>query len=275
MYNNEMACSWSKVAFGSTGLEIAPLGLSASYGASGKDVELAFARGINCFYWGSARAEDFGVGVRNVVRSHRDRAVIVIQSYARIASLLEWSLDRALRKLGIDHTDLLLLGWWNHLPPERILGAVQNLRDKGKVKHLMLSGHNRRAFPIMADNPGVDAIMVRYNAAHTGAEQEIFPHLPKRNLGVASYTATRWGALLDPKLTPAGERTPTAADCYRFVLSHPSVQLAMIGPANTAQLEHAMTALDKGPMLNEELNWMRKVGKAVRARKKLISRLTD
>ena len=41
-----------------------------------------------------------------------------------------------------------------------------------------------------------------------------------------AYTATRWGDLLDPSKMPAGETTPSACDCYRFVLNQSAVDLA-------------------------------------------------
>ncbi len=44
------------------------------------------------------------------------------------------------------------------------------------------------------------------------------------------YTATRWGALIDPKHTPSGEPTPRAADCYRFALAHEAVDVVLAGP---------------------------------------------
>jgi hypothetical protein len=80
-----------------------------------------------------------------------------------------------------------------------------------------------------------DLFMVRYNAAHRGAEREVFPLLPEppERPGIFAYTATRWGSLLDPKRLPAGERAPSAADCYRFCLSHPGVDMVLCGPADT------------------------------------------
>ena len=62
---------------------------------------------------------------------------------------------------------------------------------------------------------------------------------------------------------PHGEKIPTAADCYRFVLSQPAVNICMTGPANAAQFEHALEALRRGPMAEEELAWMRRVGDAI------------
>jgi aryl-alcohol dehydrogenase-like predicted oxidoreductase len=195
--------------------------------------------------------------------------IVVVQSYTRIASLMAMSLHSALRKLRIDYTDFLLLGWWNHLPPPRILDAAERLREQGKLRHILISGHERKSFPQFANHAGIDAVMVRYNAAHTGAESEVFPHIDGRTTGVLSYTATRWGSLLDPTHTPAHDPVPRASDCYRFVLSNPSVQVAMAGPRDGTQLDEAMSALDRGPMSDEELAWMRRVGQRARTRKRI------
>jgi aryl-alcohol dehydrogenase-like predicted oxidoreductase len=238
-------------------------------------VERAFDHGINYFYWGSKRTSTFGEGLKRLARSHRNDLVVVIQTYTRLSSTMGWSLDRALRKLDIGYADFLLLGWWNKLPPRRILDKALELKQQGKIKNVLISGHVRPAFQSFIKEPAIDAIMVRYNAAHTGAETEVFPYLDQRNVGVVSHTATRWGNLLDPKCTPPGDKTPTAPDCYRFVLTHPKVNIAMLGPRTTAELDEAMTALDKGPMTDDELDWMRRVGKAVRAGNRMTDRFTD
>jgi aryl-alcohol dehydrogenase-like predicted oxidoreductase len=107
-----------------------------------------------------------------------------------------------------------------------------------------------------------DIIMVRYNAAHRGAEREVFPKLDEATPrpGVVSYTATRWGYLVNPKFTPPGMKTPTAADCYRFALTNPNVDLCLSGPASREQLEANLRALELGPLSDEEMRWMKAVG---------------
>jgi predicted aldo/keto reductase-like oxidoreductase len=77
---------------------------------------------------------------------------------------------------------------------------------------------------------------------------------------VVSYTATRWGNLCDPRKTPPGERTPSGTDCYRFALSNPSVDLCLSGPDDAEQMKQALEALEAGPMGEDELAWMRRVG---------------
>lgn len=241
------------------------MGLAASYGASAKDVEYAFERGINLYYWGSFRKTGFGRGLKTIAHRDRDKVCLVIQSYARSGGTIASSLERALRKLQIDHTDILLLGWWNLPPPDRILDAARDLVERGRVRAIMVSCHHRATFPLLARDPRIDLLMVRYNAAHPGAENDVFPHLPASRPGIISYTATSWGELLDAKRVPSGERVPSALDCYRFVLSSPFVDACYTGPKNRAELDEALSALDRGEMSADELAWMKRVGASVRA----------
>ena len=259
---------------GRTGLEVSRIGISSSYGASGDVLERAFEQGVNYIYWGSRRLASFGEGLKRL-KSQRDRFTLVIQSYTRMASLMGWSLERALRALTFDHADVLLLGMWNKPVTPRILDAARELKRRGLVRFLAVSTHQRTIVPQIAAADDFDIVHFRYNAAHPGAEQDIFPHLPSPNRpGMVAFTATSWGQLLSaPKLLPRlayrahaipkGERVPTAMDCYRFVLSRPEVDVCMTGPSNAERMEEALEALRRGPMTEEELAWMQRVGRAV------------
>ena len=249
---------------GRTGLRVGPLGVAASYGVPASAVERAFEQGVNYLYWGSLRRSGFAEAIRNLA-SQRDRLVVVVQSYSRMAMLLGWSLERALRTLHLEYADVLLLGIWNRPVPDRILDACRALRERGLARYLAVSSHNRRLVPELASNPAFDIVHFRYNAAHPGAETDIFPWLPtEKRAGTVSFTATSWGQLLKPAKIPGGERIPNGSDCYRFVLTRPEVDLCLTGPANRAEMDEALKALERGPMNDDELAWMRRAGKAVR-----------
>lgn len=265
-------CDWDKVTLGRTGLGVSRIGLGSSYGLGTADVERAFDRGVNYFYWGSTRTEPFGRGIAAVARKRRQDAVVVVQSYARFGSLVRVSVEGALKRLGIEYADLVLLGLWNAPVPGRVMESAQALIDAGKARHVLVSCHHRPTFEAHVRNPGIGAIMVRYNAAHRGAEREVFPKLGESPPGVVAYTATRWGALLDPSLMPEGERVPTSTDCYRFALTRPEVNVCLAGPADGAELDLAMHALDLGPLDPDELARMRRIGDAVHARAKQTTR---
>ena len=246
---------------GRTGLPVGRLGMAAGYGVPAAAVERAFERGVNYLYWGSVRRGPFGQALRNL-KPQRDRMVLVLQSYSRVAALMAPSVEIALRKLNFDHADVLLLGLWNHKPPRRILDASNNLRERGLIRHIAISTHHRPLGAELNADPGVGIVHVRYNAVHNGADGEVFPLLPANNAGpgIVAFTATSWRQLMNPKRMPPGERVPTATDCYRFVLSNSAVDVCMTGPSNAAQADDALRAAELGPMGEEELAWMRRVG---------------
>ncbi len=154
---------------------------------------------------------------------------------------------------------------WNRQPPARVMDACAALKARGLTRFVALSTHRRALVPeLAAKRAGIDIFHVRYNAAHRGAETDVFARLPvQQRPGIVSFTATCWGRLLEPRRTPPGDRTPTAADCYRFVLTNPAVDVCMTGPASRTHVEAALEAARLGPLPPVELAWMRRVGDAV------------
>ena len=259
-----MAAFEERTTLGRTGLRVSRLGLGSSFKAPTSAYREAFDRGVNYFYWGSIRRKFMCDAIREIGKDRREQLVLVIQSYSRVAALLGPSVERGLHKLGVDHADLLLLGWFNNPPSPRLLDAARALRERGRVNHLALSTHRRTLLPTLLDDEDFAVWHVRYNAVHRGAEREVFPCLRGREAeqrpGLVTYTTTRWGNLCDPRKTPPGERTPLGTDCYRFALSRPEVDLCLAGPDDSEQMKQALAALDAGPMEPEEQAWMQRVG---------------
>lgn len=250
------------------------LGLAANYGIEEDGVRAAMDRGVNLFLW-TRRAGGLKSPLREALAHKREDVVVV--GYVTLG-WFGWGVrsgaEGLLKELGTDYVDVLLLGWlgigaaWT--------GAVEkelvHLRESGKVRGIGASIHDRPRAGKMAESAALDLLMIRYNAAHPGAEKDVFPHLGEARPGVVSYTATSWGQLLDRSLIPAGERLPSSTDCYRFVMSSPHVDALWTGPKNGAELDAALDALDRGPMSDEDIAWMRRVGVAVRDRANLQSR---
>ncbi len=264
----------ARVPLGQTGLQVHRLGIGSSFTGSPRFIEEAVEQGVNYLYWGSIRRPAFGRAIRNLARRNRDSLVLTVQSYSRVASLMAPSVEIALRRARIDYFDFLLLGMWNQPPRKALIDAALRLKEQGKVRHLMLSTHNRPSLQahfgdFQRNRSPFDVFMLRYNAVHRGAEHDVFPHLPAVHApGVIVYTATRWGHLLDPKKMPAGETPPPARDCYRFALSHPSVDLVLCGPADREQMQEALSALDGGPLDPDEMQRMHRLGDHVYGRYK-------
>ncbi len=252
---------FERVALGRTGLSVSPIGIASSYGTNEAMVEEAVDRGVNYLYWGALRTKKMGRGIRSVARRKRDDLVIVAHTMTRSPSTLTKVVQKSLRQLGIDCLDVLLLGGHNKTPDPRLIDHVSKLKDQGLIRFSALSGHHRRLFPELEKDKQIDIFHVRYNAAHRGAEREILDQLPEQNgPGVVSFTNTRWGSLLKSANMPPGESAPSAADCYRFVLTHPKVHVAVCGPNSMEQLREDLEALELGPMSEVELDRMRRIG---------------
>jgi aryl-alcohol dehydrogenase-like predicted oxidoreductase len=226
------------------------MGLAPSYGAGEGEVLAAYAHGVTFFFWGALRLRSFGAGIR---RLPRERITIAVQTFTHRGFLLRPSVDAARMRLRTDFIDVLCLAFREHGIEPRVFDAARSLVDRGVVRSLMVSAHDRARIVSYAND--FDALMVRYNAAHRGAEDSVFPFA--RN--VVAYTATRWGSLVGPM---------RASDCYRFVLSNPSVTSCLCAPSNRAELDEALLALDRGPMTSGELAEARRIGDSVRAQKR-------
>ncbi len=244
----------------------ARIGLGAAYGIGARGVLQAFDRGVRFFLWGALPKADFGAGLRQLAQRHREPLRIAVQSYARHGWAVRPGVELARYRLKTDYLDWLCLANWNAPPPPEIIDAARALQERGVVRNVMISCHHRPAFQEFLRPPGWAGWMVRYNAAHRAAEQEVFPLAtgPTRP-AVIAYTALRWGTLLEARYAPAGEPPLSAEEAYRFVLSHPAVDLCLAGPRNEAELASALRALDAGPLDEAGLLRARRVGDAARA----------
>lgn len=256
-----------KIKLGKTELLVGRLGLGAAYGAPAKSFEAAFDAGCNYFYWGAFRNKKMTEAIRNIAaKGKRDELVLVIQNFRRSPKGMEKSLMRGLDKAGLDYADVLLLGWHKKPPKPKILETAEGLKKRGLFLYLGLSSHTRPLFPELAKDPRYDLFHIRYNAANRGAEEDLYPHLPEERPGNVIFQATRRMSLIKSNKIPADEKRPTAGDCYRFALSNPYVDVVITGPSNAQQLEENLAEVAKGPMTEEELEWMRRIGDYVYGR---------
>lgn len=251
-----------RLDFGRTGLRVGRLGISSGYNLGGRGVAMAFERGQNFMHFSSRQDPEFIAAVAGFAASDRDSVVIALHSYARTGFLLRRTVEKALRALGVDYADFLFMGYYRRPPSKRLLDAALKLKTRGLVRFLGISSHKRHLFERFTEMGVFDAYMVRYNAAHPGAEREVFDRLPPQgeSPAILAYTTTRWGQFLDPARMPKGEAVPSSADCYRFALSHPRVDMALTGASNSSQMQEALAALDAGPMSGEEMARMRRIG---------------
>ena len=250
------------ITFGRTGLEVSRIGLAGGYGVPGTAVERAFHEfGVNYFYWVS-RKPGMRDALKELAGKERENLIIGVQTYDHGGFFLNRSVEKALRDLATEYVDILFLGYFNKMPNKRLLEGARRLKEEGKVRFLGVTGHNRGFHGEMARGEATpfDVLQLRYSAAHRGAEADVFDGLPSDRPGISAYTATRWGKLLKSKNMPWGEEPLTAAECYRFALSHPAVDVCLAGPRTQKEMVEGLQALDQGPLGSEEMERVRRIG---------------
>jgi aryl-alcohol dehydrogenase-like predicted oxidoreductase len=239
------------------------LGLSPSFGLDEAGCTEALEQ-VQYVFW-NPMARKFTRPLREACRRDRERYVIAGgPTIAVFPGQLRRYVDRARKLLATDYLDVLQLYWLGKMSrfSPAMLEEMVRIRETGAVRALAVSIHDRPRAGRLAEDSALDLLMLRYNAAHPGAETDVFPHLARRQPAVVAYTATSWRKLLR---APTGWTGPvmTAGDCYRFCLTCPHVDLVLTGPRNVGELRQNLAALEQGPLSVEEQRWMRELGRTV------------
>lgn len=262
-----MIPDFSFATLGKTGRIVHRLGLSATYRPGKKAIYRALDEGVNVFFFFGFDTQMTSV-LRDALKGHREKYFVVTGAYNYIwwHQNLRRALEKRLRQLQTDYIDaFLFLGVMKKKEfSARVSHDLAHLREEGRVRAIGVSTHDRKFAGELAAQGAADLLMIRYNVAHRGAEQDIFPHLSPFDPGVVSYTATRWTYLLRrPRSWPRSEPIPTAAMCYRFVLSNPHVHVCLTAPRNEKELLEDLAAARQGPLDQGEMEFMRRFGDVV------------
>jgi predicted aldo/keto reductase-like oxidoreductase len=249
------------------GKPVCRLGL-ASHGQTAitpDDVLYAVERGVNFLNWpGVADSPGGSDAFSDAIASlgkRRDSVAVCVQFGARTAADAADELRSVLNTLHTDYIDVLTLyyvekseEWQQLIGPGGALEFCRAARRDGRVRRVGITSHQRRLAALMAGSELLDVLMIRYNAAHRGAERELFPTTDSLRIPVIAYTALRWGALLrHTPDDPPGFEVPAAPSWYRFVLQSPSVAVTLAAPHDRAELEQDLEVLRAtGPLPPQE-----------------------
>jgi aryl-alcohol dehydrogenase-like predicted oxidoreductase len=256
------------------------MGIAGNYGIDSSDVKWAAEHGANYWVW-SAGFKKVTAGIKEVIRKDREKNVVALLGWGFFGWQVRQSIEKALLELNTNYLDVFKLGWLGRTSAysQGVVDSLLKLKQEGKIKAIGTSIHDRKRAGQLALDSELDLLMIRYNAKHTGAEEDIFPHLKKRNPCVVSYTALAWQQLIRPM--KGVEMDPWPGDkeeakippltpelCYRFVLSNPHIHIVLTGPKNREQLMMNFKAMQQGALTPEELDWIRQYGKLVRSKKR-------
>ena len=232
--------------------DVCRLGL-ATRGNTTLDAEsvlLAVRRGVNYLNW--CGHDD---GMREAIArlgARRADVRVAIQFSSRTADEAQRELDQTLRALNTDYIDVATYYYVEHqeewetiVSPCGAAEVLEQARRAGTVRAIGLTSHQRPLAAQCAETGRLDLLMIRYNAAHRGAEQDVFPVTRRLNLPVVAFTCLRWRTLLEPTPDdPVDFSVPSAVDCYRWVLGSPDVSIALMAPNGEQELLENLAILE-------------------------------
>src|SRR5262245_57345694 len=143
------------------------------------DILQAFEQGVN--YWNWCGSPD---GMSEAVAElglQRQKVAVAVQLEARHGEGAKRELQALLDRLKSDYLDVVMLyyveyadEWKEILRPRGAMEFLQGARQQGLLRMIGLTTHQRSLAAEILRARLLDLLMVRYNAAHRGAETEIF-----------------------------------------------------------------------------------------------------
>jgi predicted aldo/keto reductase-like oxidoreductase len=228
-------------------------------GLTADDVLFALERGVNFLNW-CGNPDGLSAAIAGLGNRRRD-VVLCAQFEARTAEEARIELSQTLDVLGTDYLDIITFyyveaaeEWDEIIGVGGALECCAAAKRDGVIRLLGLTSHQRKLAALAARSGLLDLLMIRYNAAHRGAQHDVFPTTDACGMPVVVYTCLRWGALMQATPDdPPGFTPPRAPAWYRFALQHPSVTVALMAPETRAELVEDLSVLDApGPLSAEE-----------------------
>lgn len=264
---------------GKTGLSVFPLGLGGAAfgnlfgtmaeGEATRIVQTALDGGINFIdvapYYGVTRAETvLGQALRTVSRDRYYLCTKVgrydVAQFDFSAERVTASVDESLRRLGVDHLDVILCHDIEFVRIDQIieetLPALQKVRQAGKVRFIGFSGLPLAIYPKVLPRADVDAIIsyCHYTLFDTTL-RTLFPLFQTRQVGVINASPLSMGLLSEngpqpwhPASAAIKAACARAAELCRsrgsslaklaiqFAVSCPDVALTLSGAATAEEI---------------------------------------
>lgn len=150
-------------------------------------------------------AEMYGDGgaeevVADAIAGRRDEVFLVSKVLPSNASRsgVPLACERSLRRLRTDRIDLYLLHWRGRVPLDETVGALEDLRVAGKIRHWGVSNFDTEDMEELVGVSGGDKAQtnqVLYNLSRRGLEFDLAPWSLRRGMPLMAYSPVDQGAL--------------------------------------------------------------------------------
>jgi hypothetical protein len=266
---------------GDSGLRVSPFCLGVV--EAPEAIAAAYDAGINFFFltadmhWPIYRATREGLRLLfERGGGIRDDVVVGVVSYVTQPEFCYAPYIEVLGEVpGLERVDLTIIGgaYAAEFPTRRTVYAQHRLGQIPGARALGCTFHERSASVAALNEGTIDVGFVRYNAIHRGAEVDVFPRLSpdRRSLcynfksTIGNGTNADWARLG----LGADYWRPHATDAYRYVLRRPEVDGVLCGLPTARAVSDLATAIARGPLDEEEIEYMSDLGHLLAQRAKL------
>ena len=270
---------------GKTGITVSEIGLGCEgfNGAGDKFTDemfsLAFKHGINCMDLYSPNP-DMHRRIGNAIKDRRSDFILQAhlctiwkdEQYKATRDLGEVknAFETMIKNLNTDYVDIGMIHYvdsvetWRNIANNGIMDYAEELKAKGKIRHIGLSSHNPIA-ALEAVNSGlIEVLMFSVNPCYDllpGSEdceelwseksyskplfnldpkrEELYETCQRLGIGITVMKVFGGGDLLNEQTSPAG-KAMTAAQCIHYALTRPAVSAIMSGARTFSELQAAI-----------------------------------
>lgn len=250
-----------------SGLSVSPFCLGLV--ADPEIVLAAFDAGLNFFFVSADMHwplyEPVREGLRRLLArgtAVRDRVVVAVVSYVTQPEFCYAPFYEVLEALpGLGHVDLGVIG--GSYASDFMTRLAQYEKRPAGMRGIAASFHQREAAATAISHGLLDLAFVRYNAAHAGAELDLFPRVPpatERRTKLFNFKSMSGyvpRARLEELGLPAGKWWPEPREHYRFALRRPELDGVLCALDTVSQVEGLSRLLVEPPLTEDEAEYLK------------------
>jgi hypothetical protein len=257
-----------RLVLGVSGLTVSPLCLGMT--SDPRVVPAAFDAGVNFFFVSADLHWPMYEGLRRGLQDLfargggvRDEVVVGVVSYLEQPMFQHLQFHEVLSVVpGLDRVDVLIAGAIPHGRSLGLrLGTLQQARARGHcgARAVGASFHDRATAAASVHAAQLDLHYVRYNTAHPGAKDDLFPLVPADRSSLIFNFKSLLSVVTPERFRQLGLRDhwlPSPTDYYRFVLSHPALDGVLCSPMSVRELDALVACLHARPLDQAEADYM-------------------
>ena len=250
--------------FGKTGIDISVISFGGMRFPDPKNLQkssetllYAHSKGINYFdtapvYCGDRSEDIFGHALRQLPR---DNFYVSTKCSRTAGDELRKSLERSLQRLNVDKIDFFYI-WhlmsqddWEKRKQDGAVEAALQAKEEGLIGHLLCSSHMEgEGLAKVLDEEIFEGVLLGYNAINFPYRRSAVEQAGKQGIGIVTMNPLGGGLIPQNPERFAFLKTETASDvvsaALQFNLSHPAITTALVGFANTQEVDQAVAAAD-------------------------------